>query len=240
MKTNHKILLIVTIVFLSGCASSTRTLRTSPTYDEVIKTTKVIAVMPPDVKVNELTAGGVTQEIDEWSQKAKEYITEALKKHLSERFNVQVKFIEEPWLKKEHKELWRDYRSLYDAVSYSALMHAYPGIDEFPYKKEKFDYTLGADISQLSSVCGADAVLFIWGFDIETSTGRKWVEFFDAAVLGVSFIHPSALTFGLVNGKTGDLEWYVTSPGGEYNFRNEKQLDGLVEWMTQNYVIKKQ
>jgi hypothetical protein len=224
-------------VFLSGCASTT--LRTSPTYEVYIPNVKRIVVMPPDVKVYKISAGGVPEEMDEWNEQAKSYIAEALNKNLAGRFKVEIKFIDEPWLKRQHNDLWRDQRALYNAVSHSALMHGYPGLYGFPDKQTTFDYTLGPDLKKLSGICGADAMLFVWGYDYETSAGRMWVEIFNAAILGVYSTHPSALTLGLVNGQTGDLEWFVTSPADtEYSFRNKKHLNTLVEWLTRNYIKK--
>src|SRR3989338_4917196 len=92
------------LIFLTGCAS---TLRTSPTYSSSIKNVKTIAVMPPDVKVYQITAGGVQELIDEWSDQAKKYIKEALERDLGQEQNVAVKFVDEKWLKDNYKDLWR-------------------------------------------------------------------------------------------------------------------------------------
>lgn len=237
MKKTSLLFLSCAIIFLSGCASSN--FRASPNYPTIVKDIKTVAVMPPDVKMFEISAGGMTQQMDEWSEDAKKHITEALKKNLAERYELKVKFVDEKWLKENFKDAWRDNRALYNAVSDSVYSHGFPGIGAFPHKKEVFDYTLGPDIQKLSSSLDADALLFVWGIDYETTGGRAAVEFFQAAIIGVYYYHPSVLTMGLVNAKSGDLDWIAITPGGtEYNFRNEKHIEKVVECLTSSYLKK--
>jgi len=147
--------------------------RKSSDYDQTIKRIKTIAVMPPDVEVYKLTAGGVRELIDEWSDTAKGFIGDSLKEYLEGKYGFDIKFIEEDWLKENYKELWNDNRALYNAVSISAIMHAYPSENGFPTKKKNFDYTLGKDVGELAKACEADALLFAYGYDHEATVGRN-------------------------------------------------------------------
>ncbi len=229
------VLLFLSFVF-AGCAT---TLKTSPTYPQVMGRTKTIAVMPPDIHVYQLTAGGVREEMDEWNQQAKEFIQEKLKMHLAERFGIQIKFIEEDWLKTHHRDLWQAHRGLFNAISMSALQHAYFGPDVFATKSKNFDYTFGAELSELAAVCGADALLFLYGFDYEATMGRKIMSFW-AAIGGVVLLNPSAMVMGLADGATGDVVWFKTSPlGTEYSFKNKENIGTLIEWLTRNLLKEK-
>lgn len=229
--------LFLAVVPLAGCA--TANFRTSPNYTENIKKIKTIAVMPPDVKMYEITAGGMTQEMDEWSELAKKNITEALKKKLADRYEVKIKFIEEKWLKENKKDAWLANNALYNAVSDSAYTHAFNGLGQFPAKKEIFDYSLGTEIASLSTGLDADALLFVWGVDTQVSAGRAAVEFFQAALAGVYYFHTSVLTLGLIDAKTGDLEWIAVPPNAkEYDFRNPKHIEVLVGCLTDTYLKK--
>ncbi|MCB9771327.1 MAG: hypothetical protein H6754_02085 [Candidatus Omnitrophica bacterium] len=237
MKLRKLVLLAVALFISSGCASTNY--RASPNYPTIAKQIKTIAVMPPDVKMFEISAGGISQEMDEWGEAAKKNIIEALKKNLADRYELNVKFIDEKWLKEKYKDAWRDNRSLYNAVSDSVYTHAFRGVGVFPYKVAAFEYTLGPEIDKLSSGLDADALLFIWGIDYELTGGRKAMEFFQAAIGGVYYFHPSVLTMGLVNAKTGDLDWIAISPTAtEYNFRNQKHIESVVEWLTRSYLKK--
>ncbi len=229
------------VVLFSGCASL---VKTSATYQEALKEMKIIAVMPPDVEVYKLTAGGMRELIDEWTQDSKDYIKEALQKHIGNRFGFEVKFVEEDWLKINHKSLWNNNRSLYSAVAQCALYHAYSGPAAFPAKLKNFDYTLGAEIQPLSQVLGADALLFVYGYDHEATAGRValivWRVLLGAASGSMVIpINPSAMFMGLVNGKTGNLEWFKATPAQvEYSFRSQKHMDILIEWITRDLVRK--
>lgn len=201
--------------------------------------------MPADIEVYQLSAGGIKELIDEWSETAKRLTRESLQKHFAERYGFNIKFIEEDWLKENHKELWQVNKGLYQAVALSALLHAYPGPNTFPSKVKNFDYTLGKEIQTLAQACGADALLFIHGIDHEATAGRValfWWNVLMGVATGVTVLptNPSFMAMGLVDSKSGDVEWFkVNSPDSEYSFRSPAHMDSLIEWMTRDFLRKK-
>lgn len=225
-----------------GCAS---TARKSPAFDNHISHTKVIAVMPADIQVYQLTAGGVRELMDEWSDAARKLMQETLRKHLAGRYGFEIKFVEEDWLRQNHKDLWERNRGLYGAVADSALVHAYPGENAFPPKLKNFDYTLGDEMRPLSEACGADALLFIRGIDHEATAGRAalfWWNLVLGAATGVTVIplNPTFVTVGLVDGASGEVEWFIVNPpGSEYSLRNPSHMNHLIEWMTRDFLTKR-
>ena len=224
------------LLFLVGCGT---TLKTSSSYPQVIRATKIIAVMPADIHIYQLTAGGVREEMDEWNAQSKKFIEEKLKIHLAERFGFEIKFIDEGWLKANHKEAWTANRAMFDAISSAALTHAYSGANTFNTKMRNFDYTFGPDLEKLAQACGADALLFVYGFDHEATVARVLMSFL-SAVGGVTLLNPSLMVMGLVEGKTGDVLWFKTSvPAAEYSFKNEKNVNTLVEWFTRDFLNEK-
>ena len=230
------------VLFFSGCAT---TLKKSPYFDQVIPNVKTIAVMPPDIEVYKLTAGGVRELIDEWSDTAKQLTQNALQDYFSQRYGFKVKFILEDWLKNNYKELWKTNQSLYNAVVAAALTHAYYGPNVFRDKLTNFDYTLGSEIQELAKACDADALLFINGVDHEATAGRIALLVWDiivGAATGTTIIplNPSFMSVGLIDAKSGDVEYLkVNNSDTEYSFINKKQIDILVEWLTRDFSIKK-
>jgi len=229
-------------VMASGCAS---TLRTAPNYSEHIKSVKTVAVLPPDVKVYKITAGGVRELMDEWSDEAKQATTEALQKHLGSLYAYQIKIISEKELKASHHELWESNQGLYSAVAREALLHAYIGPEQFPYKAKVFDYTLGPDVSELAKAYGADLLVFVYGYDHDSTVGRTvlkaWNLIVSTAISNspVIMADPSAMMLGVVNGTTGDLEWFKVTPGDlQCSFRDPKKVDSIVEWLLRDMVKK--
>lgn len=236
------VVLIALVFFVSGCAT---TLRKSPTFETRSTSISTIAVLPADIKVYKLTAGGVRELVDEWCELSQQLVKEALNKYLGERYGFQLKFISEEWLKKTNKELWLSQGALYNAVAISALLHAYPGINAFSTKMKSFDYTLGADISALAELCEADTLLFISGVDHEATAGRTALLFWNilmGAVTGVTVIplNPSFMSVGLVDADTGELVWFnISPPESEYSFRQRGHIDSLIEWLTRDFLTKK-
>lgn len=226
--------LIVFVLSVCGCSSL---VKTSPTYEASIKQFKTVAVMPADIEVYKLSAGGMRELIDEWSNDSKKYFAAGLQKHLGSRFGLQIKYLDEDTLKKNNPDLWKGNKGLYYAVSHSILMHAYPGAGAFPAKIKKFDYTFGPEIQPLSQAVGADALLFVYGIDHEATMGWIFMSALEQGLFGVYYIVPCGMTMALVNGTTGDVEWYKTTPMGmEYSFKSQKHMDILAEWMTRDFI----
>ncbi len=232
-----KLMALMMVVIFSGCVSVTRQ---SPLLSEKMKSIKTIAILPVDVKVYKISAGGVQEEMDEWSVQATKFITDSLTKHVGSRSDIKIKFIDKDFLKNQPRETWKNNQALYEAIAQSALQHAYPGMETFQSKVTNFDYTLGTDLEQLAKVCDADAVLFISGFDTEVTAGRVATELWTqllGAVAGVSIVysHPTFLNIGVVDGKSGDVLWFkVNNPASEYSFKKKEHVDNLIELKTLN------
>lgn len=238
-----RVLGVVFFLFvLSGCAT---TLRKSLSFDSSVAGIKTIAVLPPDVKVYKLTAGGITELIDEWSEEAKNYIEEALTKHMGQRYAFKMKFISDGWIKQNHFDLWNSNKSLYESVAYSALFHAYPGPHAFGSKLKNFDYTLGTKAGELARACGVDSLLFVHGVDYEATAGRTALLFWNilmSAATGVAVIPitPTFMNMGLVDGISGDVVWFKVIPSdAEYSFRSKGHVDTLIEWLTRDFISEK-
>ena len=229
------VLLIMSLTI--GCAS---TLRTSPALTQRIKDVKTIAVLPPDIEVYKFTAGGLRELIDEWSDEAKKTVLESLEAELVRR-GFHLKIISQDQLNQKAPGLWRDEEALYQTVAASAYLHAFDFADPFPAKKINFDYTLGSEINELAKLCEADYLLFIYGYDHEATSGRK-VLFYWNVILGAATgainipTNPSVLSFGFVDGKTGDLHYFkVTPPRKEYSFQDKETMEKLTEWMIEDF-----
>ena len=234
--------LVLCVVFLSGCASF---VRRSPNFPTRIQSTKTIAVMPADITIYQINVGGVREIIDEWSLKAKELINQSLEANLTNQFQFKIKFISEAKLKNDYTEIWDAQRSLYEAVSISAYLHTFAPMEIFPEKLKVFDYTMGPEIKELAELCQADALLFVFGFDNEATAGRQVSVFFNlllqAAVGGTAYYvpDPNLLVLGLVDGKTGDLLWFKALPSeANYDFRNPKHVDLMIKWFLKDFYGK--
>ncbi len=227
---------------LCGCAT---TVRKSSQFNETFPRIKTVAVLPADIKVYKITVGGVTELIDEWSDRAKELIRNDLKNDLTNKNRLNVKFIDEDWLKQKDKETWMRNKGLFSAISLSALQHAYGTVNGFDTKIKNFDYSLGSEIGNLSKLCEADALLFVYGFDYEATSGRKalwWWGFSLGIATGIMYLpqEPSELIMALIDAHTGDvLMFKTTTPEANLSFVNPKDMDNLIQWFLKDFQIKK-
>lgn len=243
MRNFIRFICVLCLLSLCGCATMHRK---PPNYDEAISKVKIIAVMPADIEVYQLTAGGVRELIDEWSEIAKKYANQALKQQLSSHYGFQTKFIEEDWLKENYKEVWKDNQALYEAVATCIALHTFPGVSQFQDKVDNFDYTLGEDFKYLAGVCDADALLFLRGIDHEATAGRVMLGIWNVmlgAFTGVMYIpiNPCVMDAALIDGKTGNILWYKITPEDvSYSFRSEQQVDSVVEWLLRDFLKKEQ
>ncbi len=237
MKTKPLVLLIMLLFFLSGCATVDFT-KKGVHYQERASGIQSIAVLPVDFKIYQINASGVPEEMDEWSHNIKEMIQNNLKDSLNGR-NLSIKFIDDQKLKSMGYDTWLSQKGLFEAIAASALNHAYPGGNGFESKIKNFDYTMGPDIQQLSSFTGADALLFIYGFDSVRSTGRFWMEALQGAVLGVYYNYFSGLEMGLVDAHTGEVLWFkANNSGQERDYRNPKLIKSDIKWFIEDFLTK--
>lgn len=196
---------IVILLFVSGCATTYRANESFPIYFDKPKT---VAVMPLDVKINQVTAGGVTELMDEWTDQAKKSITSALLDEFGVFNNVKLVFIDEKTLASDQKEFLRSQQGLYEAVAASILFHTYNPVYTFPHKIKNFDYTMGSDFSKISSVMSADAYLYCQGVNYIWTGGRVCLAV-AAAFAGIEILpHSEWFAMTLIDGKNGDVVWF--------------------------------
>jgi len=233
-----KLLLLGVCAFaLTGCATANFT-KTNYNYPDKIAGIKKVAVMPIDFKVFQISAGGVTEEMDEWSKEAKDFIKQALKDSLGGR-DLQLSFIEEKDFDGPQKDIWFAQKGMYGAVISSALTHAYPGMNTFEDKANHFDYTLGEEFQQLSQKIDADALLFIQGFDTRLTTGKVVMDALWAGIGGVYMIYFDPMNMALIDPETGDVLWMKLKDSTQgMNFAKKTDVDKVVKWFSQDFLVQ--
>jgi hypothetical protein len=237
------------LILVSGCAPA---FRVNPLLKERIQGLKTIAVMPMDVEVYKITAGGVSELVDEYSQEAKENIKLALEDKIahSARYRLSYIFKPEEIRETEKIQLLRDTLALFQAVDTSIIAHTYqspylrvPMQGVFQDKISNFDYSLGPQISGLASSLQTDAFLFIRGGDYLSTGGRialmVLLTILNAAGGGVTTgtnAGPPHLSVALVDATTGDVLWYnFFCPDSGYNFRNRASVKKFVDILLKDF-----
>ncbi len=220
------------LAILAGCA--TVPYRTHPQFEQRVHAGMRVALLPPDVKVYEISAGEVPELIDEWSAAAQTNVTTAVSRQFPSggMFTI-MEFDPEQF--ETSKEEYEDARALFRAVSLSAALHTYPdSAAQLETKMKKFEYSLGP-LPQIRESSGADAVLFIQASD-QISSGGRVARNVAVTVVGALFgviIIPSGgisyLSAALVDVQTGDVLWFSKhAEMGAHDLRKPDSADSFV------------
>lgn len=166
-----------------------------------------ILLMPPDIELYLLTAGGLTEPRADWTAAAKDHVQSVLNDLLRER-DANLVAYEPPQGDPAREHMYTQLIKLHEAVGSSILLHQYGAYARLPGKKGVFDWTLGSEAVALQRDFGADYALFVLVRDSYTSAGRVAVMI-GAALLGVGMSGGQQLGFAsLVDLRTGDIVWF--------------------------------
>lgn len=219
------------ILALSGCATDSA-LRSPSNAGERLKDIKNVYLAPPDVKVYELTAGGVREQRDDWSTAAKANLVKSTVDALKNK-GLQIKQVP---VESDLEEELHDIQTLYRAVSLSIQTHTYNKDSLFPDKVKNFDYSVGP-IDKFLDRYHSDALLFLDGYDEISTAGRKTlntVGVVAAALMGVVIVPRGGFTAtsaALID-RSGAVVWYNLKGGsGSYDLRESGSCSGLVNSM---------
>ena len=229
--------LLLAMALLSGCATPTAKIHYTLKEHPDSRPLQQVVLLPVDVNVKEMSAGGVEEEVPEWSRKAEENIRSALLiARGSEGGCCVTRMVDSSSLTPEERESLEEHLALFNTVAANAMWVDLPGNSAWHFKSEHFDYTLGDGLSFLKTRYGVDAGLIILGEDVVTTGGRKAMAILAAAGgLYVPLGH-SILVGGLVDFETGDLLWLNhTVSTGNADLRDPESCLALARKLMENY-----
>ncbi len=194
---------------------------------------KKVVVLPIDIKVVEVTAGGVEESVPDWSKEASESVFKAVSAALSKQ--PGMKAITAPQFSGASAANFDEHLALYKLVVATAARIPWQ------HKAQRFDYGIGSGLRAVAEQTGADAAIMVYGRDYASTSGRKAravvghipiVNIFTgpAPELGHSFIH-----VGVVDLRTGDLLWMNREyREGSTNLRDPndaaKMVNAVFDW----------
>ncbi len=166
-----------------------------------------VLLMPPDIELAELTAGGLEQPRADWTEAARGFVNQALGQLLAERAASLVRYQapdNDPGAVHAHQQL----QKLHNAVGLSILLHQYNPQLALPSKQDRFDWTLGPGARRLAEGVNADYALFVYLHDSYASGGRV-ATMVALAVLGIAVQGGVQVGFAsLVDTRSGDIVWF--------------------------------
>ena len=99
--------------------------RANSRFQEQSQQIRTVAILPSEVKVYQIDASEVREEITEWSAQARNNVVTALENELRAKMKAVVKVVSEESLAEKRTRL-EETRALYDAVLATILLHTNP------------------------------------------------------------------------------------------------------------------
>ncbi len=193
---------------------------------------KKVVLLPPQVFLYEISAGGVPTRMTDWETTARTNINSAASRLASESRLFEL--VAAPPPDTLAQETLDAHIGLYDRVAQSVFVYGRGEQSAWAHKKMEFDYTVGPGLAFLREQTGADAALIILGSDFISSGGRK-AAFIAGLALGIVMpLGQSFLTAGIVDLKTGDVQW-MSFDSGYKDTRDAADVDRLMRALYQTW-----
>ena len=195
---------LLALLLLAGCASQVqRTTETLPRGDGPPR----IVLMPIDLELSVLSAGGVEEPRAEWTAAAHEHVRAAFAAEA--RVRGMELFEHDPARgDATEQRTVSDLVKLHRAVGQAILLHKYLPGQQLPSKEADFDWSLGPEVATIARLQQADYALFFFMRDSYASSGRVALIVV-AAVMGVGVPGGAQVGFAsLVDLNNGDVVWF--------------------------------
>ena len=224
---------LILVLWLTGCATNIQ--HASITEIDRSNQKQNILLMPLDVELSILTAGGVFEPNSKWTESAKSHLSREIREHLSLN-GLELTAFERP---EQTDLLYHDLielEQLHALVGQTVITHT--SVIPLPSKKDVFDWTIGDSAKHFKEKnIDAGYALFVHIRDSYKSTGRVFIEV-GAALLGYSLPEFPQVGFAsLVDLDTGDIVWfnYLVNPAGD--LRTEQPAKETVAYLLKNFPV---
>ncbi len=221
--------LLIVILFLSGCVTRTHQLTT--TLNRSGAEQPSIVLMPLDVELSTMSAGGQLELRADWTQAANTLLLEAIRAEKQKR-NFRMVVFDEAAVESAKNEANHQLIKLHGVVGNAILLHQYAPGQQLPNKYGVFEWSLGPAAKQLKETYSADYALFVWVRDSYTSGGRAVAMFLAAAAFGVALQGGQQVGFAsLVELETGKIVWFNMLARGAGDLRHAEGAADTAQYL---------
>ena len=169
-RSNAPVLLVAGIVLALSACAQTRPLAPEGAFERPPGAVRVLLI-PPDVELYELTAGGLAEPQAQWTAVARDNLTAAIEALLEERNADLVPFGavgDGPLAPHPYAQIVK----LHEAVGHAILVHGYIQALALPTKKDRLEWSLGRDVVPMGEAYQADYALFVHTRESFSTSGR--------------------------------------------------------------------
>ncbi len=239
MNAGRSAVTMICLIALAGCATARNSVHRDLAHATEQQLPKKILLLPIEIRVHEISAGGVVEKVDDWSNQASANARQYIKTLATSR--GAFKIVEAPALSAQDKAQLDQHVALYEVVAGSADLALASPISAWRERAKDFDYTLGPGLKPLAEHTGIDAAMILTGTDYISSAGRKAAMAMGVllgALGGGLFVPQGGTSFvsvGVVDMRTGNLLWFASDQSGTTDLRNEQDVHRMLEQMFQTY-----
>jgi hypothetical protein len=224
---------LVMLIALAAAGCVNNTFSTSENIRRYSTDTRVL-LMPVDVTLAELSAGGVLEPNAQWTASAESHVNSSLKEFMKTR-DAKLVAYNPPAAGDEDVKLHQQIIKLHAAVGHSIRLHQFVTPVQLPTKKDSFEWSLGDDLRALKKSSNADYGLFVHIQDSYASGGRVGVIVM-AALFGVAVQGGVQIGFAsLVDLNTGQIVWFNRLQRSAGDLRKFKPAKETVETLMTDF-----
>lgn len=166
-----------------------------------------IVLMPVDVELSEVTAGGLHEAKADWTESGRQNLVAAFQAEKA-ALGLNVVELDDSALPQDQRDALNQISKLHGAIGTTIQLHQYVNAAELPTKHGRMDWTIGKSVRELRAVHDADYAMFVFVRDSYASAGRA-AMMVAAAVLGVGIRGGTQVGFvSLVDLDSGDIVWF--------------------------------
>lgn len=190
------------VLFSSTALAQSNAKNLAPGFSALPAKAKIV-LMPVDVELFSLSAGGIAEPKADWTANALGHMKAAMTAKTS-KLGVNSSVMEEA-----AADEFAEQVGLHAAVARSiALHHSMGGAWALPTKEGRLDWSFGDSMKPLQAKTGARYALFVWVRDSYASAERK-IAMVAMAVLGVGLTGGAQVGYAsLVDLETGQVMWF--------------------------------
>lgn len=191
-----------------------------------------LIVMRPDVRVGVLTAGGLFEPRQDWSESARGNLVAAIKVQQAARGGQTVIASTRAEAGGDEAAV-ADLDRLHEAVGNSIKLHKYLGAS-LPTKQGRFDWTLGEPAKAYGRSSGYDYALFLNAQDSFASGGRTALRVlgFAGCLVGACVVvsgGQQGAFASLVDLKTGQVVWFNALASSVGDIRTAEGANTMID-----------
>lgn len=191
------------ILFVLSCGTAQAQEKNLAPGFKVLPANAKVALMPTDIELFSISAGGVAEPRADWTDAATKHFKTAL---LEKKKKLGVLSIE---LSDKDGDELSEVNELHGAIARSIAAHHFgPSFLNLPTKEGKLDWSMGEAVLPVRQKTGADYALFTWVRDSYTSAERV-ATMIALAVLGIGVGGGVQTGYAsLVDLNTGQVVWF--------------------------------